>query len=178
MIQGFKSTLVEGMDKIASVYGIEDGKREDFVNECADEFERSISITGMNKEAGYGADFLSAFGGEHVGGAALTLGATALTGLGALAVKKVSDRFGSSSDRMGYQVALQKAIQSSEVLQNDPQKAKRMGDTIFSFAPTVAQDANVLRNILDNAIYGDSIDLQTVKAVTDLEEKLRKNANL
>ena len=178
LINGFKSTLSEGMDKVASVYDIPSDQYGEFVEACGDELERSLISNGMAKEAGYGADFVSAFGGAKVGDKMLGLGAAALGGLGVLAVKKVSDSFGGASNRTGYNLALQKAIQSSEVLQNDPAKAKRMGDTIFGFAPTVAQDSNVLRNILDNAIYGDSIDLQTVRAVTELEEKLKKMANI
>lgn len=174
LIQGFKETLTAGMDKIASAYDIPEDQHADFIEACGDELERSLAVNGMDKEAGFGSDFAAAFGGKEVGKAALGMGATALGGLGAMAVSKVSKGFGASSNRAAYDAALQKAISSSEVLQNDPQKAKRMGDSVFGFAPTVASDANVLRNILDNAIYGDSIDLQTVRAVTELEEKLNK----
>ncbi|CAL9984635.1 hypothetical protein VPHD148_0275 [Vibrio phage D148] len=175
LIQGFKETLTDGMDKVASAYDIPEDQYSDFIEACGVELERSLSVNGLDKEASFGRDFAGAFGGEAVGKAALGLGMGALGGLGAMAVKKVSKGFGASSNRAGYDTALQKAISSSEVLQNDPQKAKMMGDSIFGFAPTVAQDANVLRNILDNSIYGDSIDLQTIKAVTELEEKLKKS---
>lgn len=177
LIQGFKETLSAGIDKVASVYDIPEDQHAEFISACGDELERSLAINGMDKEAGI-ASFMGQELGKTVGDEVLKkgigLGATALGGLGLMAINKVSKGFGASSNRAAYDTALQKAISSSEVLQNDPQKAKKMGDSIFSFAPTVASDANVLRNILDNAIYGDSIDLQTVRAVTELEEKLNK----
>lgn len=174
LIQGFKDTLTAGIEKVASAYDIPEDQHSEFIQACGEELERSMAVNGIEKEAGFGADLMTGMSGKAVGGALVGLGASALGGLGAMAVNKVAKGFGASSNRAAYDTALQKAISSSEVLQNDPQKAKRMGDSIFGFAPNVASDANVLRNVLDNAIYGDSIDLQTVRAVTELEEKLNK----
>lgn len=183
LIQGFKEGLQGGMDKIASEYGIEEHDRDSFIDAVTAEFEQSITAEGIDKEASYGAAFGSALkgglGGAATGGALATgvlgLGGAALTGLGALAVKKVGKSFGASSNRAAYDHAFQEALRRSELLQQaDPAHVKRMADSIFSFAPTVASDSNVLTNILVNAIHGDSIDLQTIRAVTELEEKLTK----
>ena len=173
-IKGFQETLNTGMDKVAAAFDIPEENYAEFVKAAGEELERTLLVNGLDKEAGFGSDFAQAFGGKEVGKAALGMGATALGALGAMAVSKVAKGFGAYSNRAAFDTALQKAISSSEVLQNDPEKAKRLATSIFSFAPTVASDANVLRNILDNSIYGESLDLQTVKAVTDLEEKLTK----
>lgn len=180
LIKQFKDRLSEKecMTKLASELDIPEDQYGEFVEQVGDELDLSIRLNGMDKEASFGANFISAFGGKEVGKAALGLGAAALGGLGAMAVKKVARGFGASANRSAYETALQHAISSSEVLQNNPEKAKMMGDSIFRVAPNVASDANLLRNILDNSIYGESIDLQTVKAVTDLEEKLLKNERM
>ena len=167
-IQGFKEGTLAGFDKIAEAYNIP----ADYYDEAKEQL--AIEIDGMDKEAGFGADFATSFGGGPVGKAALGLGMGALGGLGAMAVHKIGKAFGAAVGRAGYDAAFRTAMKNSEILQNDPQKAKRMVDTVFGFAPTVACDANVLTNILVNSIHGDSIDLQTVKAITELEEKLAK----
>lgn len=191
LIKGFGEGLESGFDKIASAYDIEADHKEEFVKAASEEFERLLVINGMDKEASLGARFMAGAGkalggggsfnnrlaaglGAAAVGAGAMLGRDAIRGLAGMAVDKVSKSFGASANRAAFDTALQKAISSSEVLQNDPEKARRLATSIFSFAPTVASDANVLRNILDNAIYGDSLDLQTVRAVTELEEKLHK----
>lgn len=186
LIQGFTETLTAGIEKVASAYGIPEYQHTEFIEKVAEEFERSLVLNGMEKEASFASGFGSAMkgafsgtgGGIAMGTAALGVGGAlasgAISGLASMAVNKVSKGFGMSSNRAAYDLALQKAIRNSEILQNDPQKAKMMGDSIFGFAPTVAADSNVLTNILVNAIHGDSIDLQTIRAVAELEEKLTK----
>lgn len=168
-IQGVTDTLLSGFEKIASAYEIPAEYHEEAKAALSGEVEL------LAKEAGWGGDFAgAAFGGGAVGKAALGLGASAIAGLGAMAVNKIGSAFGAQANRASFDQAFKTALSNSEILQNDPQKAKRMADTIFGFAPTVAADANVLTNILTNSIHGDSMDLQTVKAVTELEEKLTK----
>lgn len=194
LIKGFKDTLSQGMDKIASEYQIDPSNYDEFLVKVAEEFETSVKANGLDKEALFGKAFsagaaaaakiphglsLSSKLGYGLGTAAIgvgaTLGANAIQGLASMAVNKVGNMFGASSNRSAYEHSLAQAIAGSEILTNaDPMKVKRMADSIFMFAPTVAADSNVLTNILVNAIHGDSIDLQTVRAVTELEEKLSK----
>lgn len=163
-IQGYKATLSAGIEKVAS--DIPADQHQVFIEKCAEEFERLITITGMDKEAGFDA-----------GGLGQSLATAGLTALGGLAFNKVRKGFGDSANRTAYERALETAIARSEILTAaDQDKIRRMADSIYSFAPKVASDANVLTNILVNASYMDSLDLQTVKAVTELEEKLNKMA--
>lgn len=169
LIQEFKESLAAGLEKVACEYD-----KEELVEKTAEELERLMLTTGMDKEASWGSSFAGAFGGENVGKAALGMGATALGTLGAMAFSKAVSTMGASGSKQRYQAALQQAIKMSEILADNPMKAKRLGDSIFAFAPTVAGDANVLANVLTNAVHGESLDLQTVRAVTELEEKLAK----
>ena len=162
---GLTNGTLQGFDKIAEAYEIPESRQPAAKEALREE---------LMKTASYGSEFASAFAGDKVGKAALGLGAGALLGLGSMAVQKIGRAFGKIKGRTGFDIAFRKALEESEILQNDPMKAKRMAMTIYGFAPTVASDANVLTNILVNSIHGSSIDLQTVKAITELEEKLVK----
>lgn len=188
-INGLKSTLVDGFEKVASAYDIPEEFREEARDALAAELD------GLEKEASFGTQFLHGAGHalKRVGGLRGTVGsrlaagagagavmvggvlaADAIRGLASMAVNKVGQMYGASSNRAAYEQAFRTALGNSEILQNDREKAKHMADTIFGFAPTVASDANLLTNILTNSIHGDSMDLQTVRAVTELEEKFNK----
>lgn len=188
-INGLRDTLIGGFEKVATAYDIPKEYHEEAKTALAEE------LNGIEKEASLGQRFaggagnalksLGGMGGSMssrlaagAGAGAVIVGGLlakdAITGLASMAVNRVGSAFGAASNRAAYDRAFQTAMKDSELLQNDPQKAKRMADTIFGFAPTVASDANVLANILTNSIHGESMDLQTVRAVTELEEKLNK----
>lgn len=182
-IQGVTATLEAGFDKIAKAYGIKDEYLKDAKAALSEELESMAKQAGFFGEAvKYGAGALEgakgAMGSGAVGGAValggLALGGSALRALTTMAVNKIGRSYGHKADRVSYDRAFRTALEMSDILKNDPIKAKRMADTIFGFAPIVASDANVLENILSNTIHGESIDLQTVRAVTELEEKLTK----
>lgn len=188
-IDSLKTTLVDGFEKVASAYDIPEENREEA------KALLTAELNELEKEASLGARFIGGAGHglKAMGGMGGTLGsrlaagagagavmvggslaADAIKGLASMAVNKVGQMYGASSTRSAYEQAFRTALDSSEILQNDKEKAKHMADTIFGFAPTVAGDANLLTNILTNSIHGDSMDLQTVRAVTELEEKYKK----
>lgn len=181
-IQGVTATLEEGFDKIAEAFDIPAEYRDEAKAAISGEVESLVKeanfFSGVMDGAkgtlgggGFGAGAVLGTAAVGIGGA---LAADAIKGLASMAVRKVGSAFGAKANRASYDAAFRTALSESEILQNDPQKAKRMADTIFGFAPTVASDANVLANILANSIHGESMDLQTVRAVTELEEKLVK----
>ena len=168
-------------------------ENEQYLEKVAEELESLILVTGLDKEAS-GYDFATkaapaaaqAAGGlmsairEHAPSSfAKGLGMAGLglaTGLGALAVAKANRASQGSQNRRDYENALKQAISRSDMLADaDQEKLRRFADSVFSFAPSVARDANVLTNVLTNAIHGESLDLQTIRAITELEEKLQKN---
>lgn len=198
-IQGLKEGLLEGMDKVASVYNVSPEDYEQFVDDViteltSEDIEKSAGLGSMHPLMSGAANALGVVGkdgitremfrtpkglalgalGMGLVGAGAMLGRDAIAGAASMAVNKVGNAYQARGDRQGFERAFDIAVKRSEILQADKQKAKRMADSIFGFAPLVAQDPNVLGNILDNVIYGDSIDLTTVRAVTELEEKLVK----
>ena len=185
-IKGLSDSLTANFEKVASAYGIPDEYHEEAKVALANEVELMAKEAGFFTGIGSGMrqGAAGALGGGGMGTGALlgaaavgtagVLAADAIKGLASMAINKIGNSFGASADRASYDRAFKIVMAESEILQNDPIKAKRMADTIFGFAPTVASDPNVLANILTNSIHGDSMDLQTVKAVTDLEEKLTK----
>ena len=212
LIQGFKETLTDGIDKIAAAYDIPEDQHADFIEAVTNEFTDSLTHNGIDKEASWsaikntasaagsafrggidatikGTDTLSGLSGSGamlgvglLGASAIgigtALGTDAIKGLASMAVDKVSKGFGSRSNRASYEKSFADAVKRSEILQQaDHTHLKRMADSIFTFAPRVSSDSNVLTNILVNAVHGDSIDLQTIRAVTELEEKLNKMDN-
>ena len=76
-----------------------------------------------------------------------------------------------------YLQALNEATQSNTVLRSaDKKKLMNFGNTIFKFAPHVATDANVLTNILANAVHGDALDTVTIRMLTELEGRYQSNS--
>ena len=153
------------------------------LEKCAGDEEAAKEFTkGFLKEA---LDWVS-LGGKAAEGAALAVG-TAGAGLAAgLAIHGLTSSMRGVADmnlRTRYEEALHKAIMSNQILQHakaeNPERLKSFGETIFRAAPHVAGDPNLLANVLTNVIHGESIDLTTVRMLSDLEKGYldnRKNA--
>lgn len=108
--------------------------------------------------------------GKATGGLAVGLGLTALASTG----KYVVDHFRYNR----FLKSLHQAISSSHILQSaDRAKVEKYADTIYSFAPMVATDPNLLQSVLTNAVHGDGVDIMTIKSLTDLEGRWKDNAS-
>jgi hypothetical protein len=78
--------------------------------------------------------------------------------------------------RSKFETALTQVMNTNRVVRGaDPVRAKQYADTIFSFAPHVAADPNLLSSILANAVQGEGIDVMTVKTLTELEGRYKDN---
>lgn len=151
------------------------------------EDEANAFVEGFVKEA---ASQMDMFGGNHpvhnhfekdsiygrtVGGISDSLG----KGIGALAlngvVAGVAGLVGSAQNASLYRQfteALKKVVESNRVIKNaDRTKVLSYAETIFKFAPHVASDANVLSQLLANAVHGEGIDPNTIETITRLEER-------
>lgn len=144
------------------------------------EIEKQASFGGGTFMQGVG-DSLRHMGGLNAGesaakgfGNAIGTGAGALgIGLGTLAAVSAVKAVSGMASKAKYEHALAAAIARSEVLSGqDAAKVKRFGDTIFNIAPTVAQDANILQNVLDGAVHYETLDLQTLRTLADLEARM------
>lgn len=115
------------------------------------------------------------FAGEAIGSLGKSIGG----GVGNLvvntAVAGVAGLIGSAKDAVLYRKfteALKQVIEGNRIVRNaDRTKVMSYAETIFKFAPHVAADANVLTQLLSNAIHGEGVDPNTIETITRLEER-------
>lgn len=82
----------------------------------------------------------------------------------------------SSNLRSRFELALSQVVSSNKYVKGSrPEKVKEFAETFFSFAPHVVADPNVLGNILSHALQGESVDVNTIKTLVDLESRLVDN---
>lgn len=136
-----------------------------------DEMEKSAAPAGIPASLGrlFSEGAVKGLGGL----AAFTVGGAALHGLNQAfsAVKK-------NNLHPAFIQALTSAIQSNdragEILRTaDRKKVQSFAETIFNYAPNVACDTNLLKGVLSQAVYGDSLDAGIIKSLMELEEKKR-----
>ena len=91
------------------------------------------------------------------------------------AVTGVAGIVGSARDAVLYRKfteALKQVIDNNRIVRNaDRDKVMSYAQTIYKFAPHVAADANVLTQLLANAIHGEGVDPNTSETITRLEER-------
>lgn len=105
---------------------------------------------------------------SHAGKIGLTLAA----GAAIYGAKKGVDAASGLLLRRRYQNNLRMLHESNPALRAvDPEILARYGDTIFTYAPNIATDPNLLSTLLVNAVHGEGIDLTTIKTITELEDK-------
>ena len=112
--------------------------------------------------------------------AGLKVGATLIGSLlGAGAVAGIAKGFGSHDNnqlRSKFEMALQQVVNTNKIVKNaNPTKVRSYADTLFSFAPHVSSDPNLLSSLLANAVLGEGIDPMTIKSITDLEGRYKEN---
>jgi hypothetical protein len=99
--------------------------------------------------------------------------------LGAGIVRGISTASRHSRDnqlRAKFDMALAQVMATNKIVKGArPEKARQYAETMFTFAPHVASDANLLGSILSNAVLGESIDPQTIKTLVDLEGRYVDN---
>lgn len=113
------------------------------------------------------------------------VGASLGRGLGGLAVGTILGGIGSAYQMANnsrlhteFLSALEKAVTRNQVLRSaNKDRVKEYAETIFKFAPHVACDANLLSQILANAIHGEGIDPMTIRTLGDLEARYRDNSS-
>lgn len=138
-------------------------------------------VTGFMKEAMFGGT-LNRAGQTFTqvlleGGAkGLGMGAAGLAiGLGIHGLSSSVNAMNTSGLREKFHQVLEKVVKESPILQNaDRDKVNSFANTIFSVAPKVSTDANLLSTVLVSAIHGDSLDTTTIRSLVDLEGKIQE----
>lgn len=147
-----------------------------------DEVEREAFMEGFTKEAAISLgpvfsnpDFVQGL----ANGAGKSLATLGIGLMGAALVKGISSTSKAVSGaglRSKFEQALNQVKANNRVVRGA--KSERVNDyaeTIFKFAPHVASDPNLLSSILANAVLGEGIDPQTIKAITELESRFVEN---
>lgn len=153
--------------------------REEAANTYTDPVQLEAFMEGFEKTAADlfgGGMLLRLAGNEMVQKAAVGLGAGLL---GAALVKGVSSGSSAISNNMlksKFEMALSQVTSSNKVVKGaNPAKVRSYATTLFSFAPHVASDVNMLSTLLTNAVLGEGVDASIMKAVTDLEGRYKEN---
>lgn len=157
-IEGFtkEAGILDGMLGAATGQPVPSGK-PDIPPRAPDTLQHTI-LKGMGTSLGQG-----------LGGLAIT---GSLTGLGTM-YNKVHNMALHSK----FLQALERAYQSNRILKEAPrEKVMQYAETIFRFAPNISTDSNILSSVLANAIHGEGIYPDTIKMLTDIEDKYMGNS--
>jgi hypothetical protein len=123
-----------------------------------------------------------AFWGDVGVGAAKAVGA-GVAGLGlGLGIHGISSAISGMADtnmHAKFKQALQSAVSGNEMLRHAmseyPGRVASFAETLYKFAPHVVCDPNVLSHLLVNAIQGESVDITTIKTISELENRYTDN---
>lgn len=145
--------------------------------EEVDAFMEGFQATALSKEAGLGATIMRDINnGGYIPKAAVGLGASLL---GAGIVKGISMASNGVKDhnlRSRFEMALQQVKANNRALRGvPPAKVDNYAETIYKFGPHVASDPNLLGYLLGNAVQGESIDINSIKMIVDLEGRYVDN---
>lgn len=159
------------MEKLASESEV-DAFMEGFGKEVQAGLFQS-GAAGAGTFAGYASHLMR---NENVQRAGIGLGASLM---GALLVKGISSSSNAvigSNLRSKFELALDQAISTNKMLKGaNEAKIKSFAETIFKFAPHIASDPNMLSNILGHVVDTQSLDINIIKTLTDLEGRFRDN---
>jgi hypothetical protein len=150
-----------------------DTVREEAAKTYKTEAELNSFMEGFQKEA-------SLMGIDGIGGMALKAGFGLAAGLAGAGIVKgitaTSSAITNNALRTKFEFALTSVINSNKIVKGaNPTKVKSYADTLFSFAPHVASDVNMLSTLLTNAVHGEGVDASILKSITDLEGRYREN---
>ena len=153
---------------------------EEEVTAFMEGFEKTAGAAAFIPEMVNGVKMISNPAAVHWGPLAAKAGMGIMAGLaGAAIIRGVQTGYNSVENnqlKTKFDAALQQVINSSKVIKNaDPTKVKSYAQTLFSFAPHVASDPNLLSSLLANAVLGEGVDPMTIKTITELESRYKEN---
>lgn len=165
LLKGLREGLVEGLCKQAGVTELSEEQTR-FVELTMENFEKSAA------ESHAPLSFMQSLAKE----APKAIASTAiplLGGLGVAAGLGAVRMIAGGMNRSKFEAALRMAISRNAVLQHaDQERVKSLADSIYSTAPNVSTDPNILGQVLSNAIRQEgNIDIQTVKMLAELESR-------
>lgn len=160
-------------------YGLTDVEADAFMDGFVKEasanplFSGSRPNTSPRQNTGSGGDsvFSNGLSKGLSEGLGKGLGAIALNGIVA-GVARVVDSAHNAGLYRQFTEALKRVIETNRIVKNaDRERVISYAETIFKFGPNVAADANILSQLLSNAVHGEGIDPNSVETITRLEER-------
>lgn len=158
--------------------------REEAGKRFSTEAEIDAFMDGFEKQAGFGlfnsGAITQLMGNPKVQEAAAKAGFGLAAGLVGAAVVKGFNFSGAAITnntlKSKFESSLTFVSNNNKIVKNaNPTKVKSYANTLFSFAPNVSSDPNLLSSLLANAVLGEGIDPMTIKAITDLEGRYTEN---
>lgn len=147
------------------------------------EMTKQADIYSGGYSAGNG--FLKGLAGAEIGkkfaeSASGAMGGIAAGAVGGAALYALGKGMMSLTDKSGarFEQALKAAVERNPVLRSaDPKKVRDFAESIMRFAPSIAQDPNLLATVLANAVQGESLDPTTIKQLVEIQERHNKNSD-
>jgi hypothetical protein len=159
--------------------------REEAAKVYTDEAQLTAFMEGFEKQAlfGSGSRFATRFAtgfGTKVPEVLAKAGVGVLAGLATAGVvygvQAGANALNNNALKSKFETALQYVKNTNKIVKGgNPDKVRSYAQTLFSFAPHVASDQNLLATLLANAVLGEGIDPMTIKSVTDLEGRYKEN---
>jgi hypothetical protein len=136
-------------------------------------------MAGFEKEAAFGLGVPAFVTDPKFLEAAYKSGLGLAAGLAAVGITKAFTSSSAAITRNGLKSKFESALQfvknNNKIVKNANQfKVESYAKTLYSFAPHVASDPNILSSLLANAVLGEGIDPMTVKSITDLEGRYQE----
>jgi len=152
-------------------------KVEEELNAFMNGFEKQAGIAGLfTKDLVGGGLFTNLANHPDVLRTGLQLGA-GLLGMGIVKGMTSTDKaITSYALKSKFESALQQVRTTNKIVKNaNPSKVDSYANTLFTFAPHVASDPNILSTLLSNAVLGEGVDPMTMKSISDLEGRYVEN---
>ena len=163
LTKGLREGLEAGLLKQAGATELTDEQRQ-FIDLTVENMEKSAGLIDfLGQEKGFGSVL-----GKAVANTAVPL----LGGLGVAAGAAAIQSIAGGMNKSKFEAALRMAISRNAVLQHaDQERVKSLAESIYSTAPHVSTDPNILGQVLANAVRGETLDIQTIKMLSELESR-------
>lgn len=138
--------------------------------------------TGLLKQAGL-AEFMAnphvVHGLREGAGAAAKAGIALMVGGGLYGLNRIARSADNEIARSKFQSALRQVLASNDsagqIIKSAPmERVNSLANTIFSYAPNVATDVNLLKTLLATYVNSEGIDPSTIRSLQELEMNRQK----
>lgn len=165
--QSLKNTLTEG-------FQVEFGLTKEAAYALANDMYLAEQVMGNTHLEKVAFNFPSEPFARAVSETSGKAAVAALAGLGLYGLNRLVNSSDTSIARSKFNAALKVVMSSSDpagqlIHSADPARVQSLANTIFSYAPNVAGDVNLLKSLLATYVNSDGIDPSTIRSLQELE---------